>query len=174
MSTAQPNPYAPPSANVADTGGSSDTVEQAGRGVRLGAAIIDGLVVGLLVYVPALVVGGMNSLVTAASDPAAAFLGPFGIAAGVGFLVWAVITFILVKRNSQTIGKKLLGIKVVRSDGSHASLGRIFWMRNVVNAIPSMIPIIGYFYGLVDHLFIFTETRQCLHDKIADTIVVKA
>ena len=80
----------------------------------------------------------------------------------------------LVKRNGQTIGKKLAGIKVVRSDGSKASLGRIFWLRNIVNAIPSAIPFLGSLYGLVDHLFIFGDKRQCLHDKIADTVVVTA
>ncbi len=57
---------------------------------------------------------------------------------------------------------------------SYASLGRIFWLRNVVNLIPSVIPYVGNIYGLVDALFIFSESRQCVHDKIADTIVVKA
>ena len=44
------------------------------------------------------------------------------------------------------------------------------WLRNVANIALGLIP----FYGLVDPLFIFGEQRQCLHDKIADTIVVKA
>ena len=77
-------------------------------------------------------------------------------------------------KNGQTIGKKLLSIKVVRSDGSRASLARIFWLRNIVNAIPGAIPLLGNLYVLADHLFIFGEKRQCLHDKIADTIVVRA
>jgi len=76
----------------------------------------------------------------------------------------------LFARNGQTIAKKIVGIKVVRSDGSPASLGRIFWLRNVVNGLLGIIPL----YGLIDILFIFGEQRQCLHDKIADTIVVKA
>jgi uncharacterized RDD family membrane protein YckC len=29
-------------------------------------------------------------------------------------------------------------------------------------------------YGLIDSLLIFRESRRCLHDNIADTIVVKA
>jgi uncharacterized RDD family membrane protein YckC len=79
-----------------------------------------------------------------------------------------------VHKNGQTIGKRIVGIKVVRTDFSRATLGRIFWLRNVVNAIPGAIPYVGNVYGLVDHLFIFGESRQCVHDKIADTVVVKA
>ena len=63
-------------------------------------------------------------------------LGVGGLLTLVAVIGWAIYTIHLVKRNSQTIGKKLVGIKVVRSDGSHASLGRIFWLRNVVNAHP--------------------------------------
>ena len=40
----------------------------------------------------------------------------------------------------QTIAKKLIGIKVVRSDGSRATVGRIFWLRNVVNTLITLIP----------------------------------
>jgi uncharacterized RDD family membrane protein YckC len=91
-----------------------------------------------------------------------------------GWVAVVVITIVLVHRNGQTIGKKLVGIKVVRTNGARASLGRIFWLRNVVNGIPQVIPFVGYIYMLVDHLFIFGDKRQCLHDKIADTIVVTA
>jgi uncharacterized RDD family membrane protein YckC len=94
--------------------------------------------------------------------------------AAVGGLAWCIITLRLVSRNGQTIAKKLLGIKVVRADGSPASLGRIFWLRNVVNGLISAVPILGYFYSIIEVLFIFGETRQCLHDRIADTIVVRA
>ena len=50
------------------------------------------------------------------------------------------------------------------------SLGRLIMLRNVVVWILSMIPL----FGIIDVLFIFGEARQCLHDKIADTIVIKA
>jgi uncharacterized RDD family membrane protein YckC len=175
VSAVQPNPYAPPKANVADAEIETGVIEQAGRGARFGAAMLDGLFMVLIVYVPALIVGGVDSIVAGAGgDYTQLIFSTFGYVALAGIAVWGVITFILVKRNSQTLGKKLVGIKVVRSDGSHASLARIFWLRNIVNGIPTAIPIVGNIYALVDHLFIFTESRQCLHDKIADTIVIKA
>jgi uncharacterized RDD family membrane protein YckC len=88
----------------------------------------------------------------------------------VGFIAWAWITILLVARYGQTMGKRILEIKVVRSDGSPASLGRIFWLRNVVNSLLGLIPL----YTLIDLLLIFGDRRQCIHDLIADTIVVKA
>ena len=87
-----------------------------------------------------------------------------------GFVAWAWITTLLVARYGQTMAKRLLEIRVVRSDGSQASLGRIFWLRNVVSGLLNVIPL----YWVVDSLFIFGERRQCIHDLVADTIVVKA
>jgi uncharacterized RDD family membrane protein YckC len=92
-----------------------------------------------------------------------------GALAIVGFAVWCWLNIRYVLRNGQSIGKKLVGIKVVRADGTPASLGRIFWLRNALNAAISIVPL----YGLIDILFIFGSSNQCLHDKIADTIVVK-
>jgi uncharacterized RDD family membrane protein YckC len=62
----------------------------------------------------------------------------------------------------------------VRADGSRASLARIFGRRNFVNGLPGSLPFLGYLYQLVDCLMIFGEKQQCIHDMIADTIVVKA
>jgi hypothetical protein len=42
--------------------------------------------------------------------------------------------------------------------------------RNVVNGILGIIPL----YGIIDSLFIFGNARRCVHDYIADTIVIKA
>ena len=170
------NVYAPPKAHVADVDASGGLVH-AGRGMRLLAAIIDGIITMIFVYVPWLLSGDLQRGIALAqanpNDPAIAaqmFFGTGGLLALIGFAIWGVITYILVARNGQTIAKKLLNIKVVRSDGTKASVARIFWLRNVVNALLGIIP----FYGIIDILFIFGERRQCLHDKIADTIVVNA
>jgi uncharacterized RDD family membrane protein YckC len=160
------NPYAPPRAKVSDVAADSDELELAGRGIRLGAALLDSLIGVLLIYLP-LAMGGLFSnwgSGTPSISPIA------GLLALIGFVVWIWFTILYVARNGQTIAKKWLGIKVVRSDGSKASLGRIFWLRNVVNGLVGIIP----FYFLIDHLVIFSDSRQCVHDKIADTIVVVA
>ena len=44
----------------------------------------------------------------------------------------------------------------------------------VANGLLVFTPLIGGLYALIDHLWIFGEERRCLHDKIADTVVVKA
>jgi uncharacterized RDD family membrane protein YckC len=169
------NVYAPPKAHVADVDPSEGLV-LAGRGMRLLAAIIDGIIMCIFTYVPLLISGDLQRAageMMRTQNPLdfyAGFVGTGGMMALVGLAIWGAITFVLVQRNGQTIAKKLLNIKVVRSDGSKASVGRIFWLRNVVNVIIGLIP----FYGLIDVLFIFGDRRQCLHDKIADTIVVNA
>jgi uncharacterized RDD family membrane protein YckC len=174
------NPYAAPKAAVSDISGTVDA-EPAGRGARLGAALLDGLIGSLLVYGPFLLLGGMGAITQAAqnpqADPTAAlaiYTGLPGLGLLIGFVVWAAITIVLVKRNGQTVGKKLIGIKVVRSDASPIGLGRIFLLRNLVPGLIAAIPLVGLVFILVDHLMIFSEKRQCLHDRIADSIVVRA
>jgi uncharacterized RDD family membrane protein YckC len=174
MSTdpSRPNLYAPPQSDVSDT--ASDDVElvRAGRGERLGAHLLDSIIPGVL-FIPLLIGVGLDF-----SGLFADQITPFtmvGIAiASIGSLVWIGVTIYFVNRNGQTIAKRIIGIKVVRSDGSRASLGRIFWLRNFVNGLPASIPILGYIYQLVDYLLIFGDKQQCIHDMIADTIVVKA
>lgn len=169
------NPYAPPQATVADIA-VAGAPEKAGRGTRFLALIVDAFVAIALIYLPLFIGAGMSGAFSVASSPdnplasMTALLAGGGMFALVGFIVWCVITYVLVKRNGQTIAKKWLGIKVVRTDGSPASVGRIFWLRNVVNGVLGILPL----YGLIDALWIFGEESRCLHDKIADTIVVKA
>ena len=167
------NPYAPPQAAVRDIVDPSVTSVVADRGTRLGAAILDSFIFMLMVYAPVVigaVAAGAASQASESADPSNAVIGVGFVLGLIGLIVWGAITIVLMRRNGQSIGKKATGIKVVRSDGSPVSLSRLIWLRNVVNWIISIIPL----YGFIDALFIFGESRQCLHDKIADTIVVRA
>ncbi len=162
------NPYAPPQAAVLDIVDPGTNALPAERATRLGAAILDGLIFGAMVYIPIIFTAAAAGAVD--EDGGSTILVVGSLFTLVGLIAWSWLTIRFVLRNGQTIAKKLTGIKVVRSDGSPVSLSRIFWLRNVVNGIISIIP----FYGLVEVLFIFSESRQCLHDKMADTIVVRA
>ncbi len=178
MSTPSPNPqnpYAPPVAPVQDVSDSDGPGELADRSSRLGAFLVDALIL-VVAELPTAVVafGHLNPAAKTRTEMLMMFKNGGLPYSAVLFCVWAVITILFVRRNGQTIGKRAIGIKVVRSDGSKASLARIFWLRNVVNGLPSFIPIVSLIYWLVDTLMIFGESRRCLHDRIADTIVVKA
>lgn len=160
------NPYAPPHAIVRDIADPLAAFMPADRGTRLGASILDTIIFMLMVYFPL----GLAAIVGAGGgDRNAALIGG-GLLGVTGFVAWSWVTIVNVKRNGQSLGKKMVGVKVVRSSGAAVSLGRVFWLRNVVNGVLSIIPL----YGIVDVLFIFGESRQCLHDKLADTIVIKA
>lgn len=164
------NPFAPPQSVVHDVSDPRDQMVLADRGVRLGASILDGLIFAGMVYLPLILGTGAGVILTGdVPRPTPALIVGGGLAL-VGMAIWAWLNIKFVLENGQSIAKRLLGIKVVRTDGSPITLGRIFWLRNVVNSLISLVPL----YGIIEVLFIFSENRQCLHDKLADTLVIKA
>jgi uncharacterized RDD family membrane protein YckC len=177
MATESSNQYAPPKSAVKDIGG-EEAVESASRVSRLVAVILDGLV-GFVWFAPAYVANFATIAQSARGNPAMVWInlartGGWFYLGLLGALIVLAIDLILLARNGQTIGKKLLGIKVVRVDGSPVSLFRVFFLRYVCNTILTLIPLFGSLYSLVDALMIFSESRRTVHDRIADTIVIKA
>lgn len=155
------NPYAAPEAAVEDVGsfepGDLES-QKAGRGKRLGASLIDTFLMCLWI-VPAVMTVRYGTQ------------GWLVLAGGVA-LLQVVINCLLLHHNGQTIGKLALKIKVVRTDGSRIGLGRIILLRFLPIGLLGAIPVVGRFVGLVDSLMIFGTERRCLHDQIADTIVI--
>ena len=154
------NPYAAPTAAI--SAGPAPGGELAERAQRLRAAVID-----YLVYLIAFGAGGITFAVTRRAPPAFAL----GSLVYVGLIVWNAV---LLARHGQTVGKKVVGIRIVRSDGSDATFARLFWLRAVLVWVISALPTVGTLFWLVDCLFIFRNDRRCLHDLMADTIVVEA
>lgn len=84
-----------------------------------------------------------------------------------------IINVSLLYKNGQTIGKKIIGIKIVMFDYERASLSRLLILRYFLIGLISSVPVIGPIIGLINILMIFGEERRCLHDYMAGTIVVK-
>lgn len=161
------NPYQAPASHVEDIAYAED-IELAGRGARLGAAMID-TVFFLLIILPLWLI----------FTPGIFSGHPPGLLLSTGLalltlVIWIALNFSLLARKGQTLGKKMLGIKIVRSDATPCPASRIAGLRMIVPTALSQIPIAGMIFGFADALFIFRESRRTLHDLIADTIVIRA
>lgn len=169
---AAPAPQIAPDADLAD------------RGIRLGAFVID-YILSVLATLPGLLILGptfLSIFVSAASgqEPDFSALQAGSLMSGLlvlalGSLILLVIQIVLLSTRGQTIGKRILGIRVVRyPDGSSAGFLHAWLLRNFIPFLIQLVPWIGFAFWIVDACFIFTQERRCLHDLIAGTKVVKA
>jgi len=173
---AQPafNPYAAPQSNVISPS-MAPSRELASLGQRLGAALLDGLVGGVVVGVPYFI--AMFSMAAAENKHQEGLTGGamagFAVA-GIGLLVLLIYNLVLLSTKGQTIGKKWLGIRIVtHPDCQKAGFVKAVLLRGFVNGIIGAIPLLGAIYSLVDIFFIFREDRRCVHDLLAGTQVIK-
>lgn len=169
------NVYAPTEVHIEDVAPAGQR-PLATLGSRLAASFIDNLV--LMVPLYAVVFGVYGSLFQPFLDAQArggSYLFGFSLVTGaLGAAFYAIINWKLLNGGGQTVGKKLIGIRIVRSDGSPVGARHVLLRRYLPLAVVSQIPIVGMLLAMVDSLFIFRASRKCLHDDIADTIVVKA
>ena len=99
---------------------------------------------------------------------------------GLGAFSLLLVQIIMVSMRGQTIGKRLLGIRIVRNlDGSNPGFARAWLLRSLVVGLIGtlaalILPMLGNVFSIVNYAFIFRADRRCLHDLIADTKVVKA
>ena len=170
-SVPQGNRFAPPTAHVEDVA-VPEEFELAHRGARLVAVLVDAVAVGILYTImTALFFSHQYELVRTGAMSVPRW---FAYMLLLGYACFIVLNGFTLWQRSQTLGKLLLGIRIVRSDGTRASFVRIVGLRYFFTNVLGLVPLFGQIYVLVDSLLIFRESRQCLHDNIADTIVVKA
>lgn len=128
--------------------GSGPAGPRASFGLRLVAAIIDGLLL-------AIVNGILQSVF--GQDP--------GVAIGL-VLSLAYFTYFEGSPSGQTVGKKALNIRVIDFEGG-GSIGHgraaVRWFGRIISSIPLFL---GYFWMLWD------RERQTWHDKLAACVVV--
>ena len=181
------NPFAPPRAPVNDQVDTQLEMVEATRGARFAAAIIDVMALGGAVAIIGIVAAvalpayatyqkraaaaGADVHASVGGSMVAIVIGLLALAATVGLVVY---TAVLVYRYGQTIGKRVMGIRVVRTDGTRVGFGRFIFLRWLPITLLSMIPLLGYVFSLLDVLLIFRDNRLCVHDNIAGTRVVTA
>lgn len=130
-------------------------------GARIGAQIVDTLVMTVIIAVFFYGFAAFGSLLNAS--------GAFG---GLGLLIGFVANlfyWLLLEGmwGGYTVGKRLFGIKVVEEDGHECSLGSSF-ARNLFEIID------GLFYYLVGLIVMAaTDKRQRVGDRLGGTIVVR-
>jgi uncharacterized RDD family membrane protein YckC len=149
-------------------------------GIRFGAYLLDsfilsfGIVVLMLVLVAIFwipISGFMDRMVaeTVTEDEIVMMMLPIQCGAYIlAFLIQFLYYCLLPARwNGQTIGKRLLNIRIVPTDGGENTLGRML-LRNVLGYYIS-----GYVLYLGFLWMIWDEDKQGWHDKIANTAVIR-
>jgi uncharacterized RDD family membrane protein YckC len=137
-------------------------VDIAELGSRVGAGLIDGLILGGVLTVIQILVGvaGLIGLL-GLGDLAGALYAAFLLLIAFGYHpffeeIW----------NGQTPGKRAFGLRVIQTDGQPVGLGPVL-LRNLLRPFDVLLALMGAF------LILFTRRRQRLGDLVAGTIVVR-
>jgi uncharacterized RDD family membrane protein YckC len=125
--------------------------------IRLGAKIIDGIILSVIGFA----VGFVGALVISHPIANAILQNTFPFAFSIAYM-----SYFLGKYRA-TPGKMACGLKVVRPDGEQISYARACG-RSFAEFLSSIILCIGYVIAAFD------EEKRALHDRICDTRVIKA
>ncbi|OIV36684.1 hypothetical protein BIV57_15065 [Mangrovactinospora gilvigrisea] len=153
------------------------TVEVANMGARLGARLLDGVFLGIVYGI--VMALGMGAAIGAVNsnpdDPNAAAGSAFLILLlSYGFLIGllGLYEWICIGVWGQTLGKKIVGIRVVRQNtGQAPGLGASF-MRSLAFYICGFVPLLNILMYL-SPLFDSSGRKQGWQDKMANTLVIR-
>jgi uncharacterized RDD family membrane protein YckC len=156
--------------SVEDDKGEPASERLAGRGMRLAAVLLDSAIAGM---------AAAPGIVLVAPSYVAHTRGPMLLLGGavmfLGLLAIAIVQIVLLSKHGQTIGKKVLKVRIVRADdGGYPGFVKAVLLRAFVPALIGGVPAAGSIFSIVDILFIFRSDRRCIHDLIAGTRVVAA
>jgi uncharacterized RDD family membrane protein YckC len=175
------NPFAPPLADIEHVVAvPPGQVALASRGRRFGGSLLDGLL-----FVPSMVLGTISAM------PPFSLQAPsrgLKLASWTWMLLVWILQWVLVTRTGQTVGKRALGMKIVRVDGAPLNFvsGVVlrYWIPLAIQyGVQFVVKLlsVGVFptaflsivWPLADPLAIFGEERRCLHDHVAGTKVIE-
>ena len=91
------------------------------------------------------------------------------------FLIFLIYEPALIATRGQTVGKMIMGIKVVRAeDGGLPGWGKAIG-RWILPGLVSLVPIAGWFLHMLVYLsLVWDDRRQGWHDKMGTTVVITA
>lgn len=165
--------YAAPEAELNDESNQINPLDNlASRGIRLGSYILDSLIFMVGAFGPGIILMYLTGAFNDYDMKEETAMWSLYAYSGIFILIVIGVNCYLLYKNGQTMAKKLLNIKIVRTDNSHANFGRVFWLRAFLVNIVYQIPIVGGIFFLLDVLFIYRSDQRCLHDLIADTKVI--
>jgi uncharacterized RDD family membrane protein YckC len=129
-----------------------------GVGRRAVAVIIDGILLMIVGYALASILGGATS-------------SGFDLQGGPAFILFGVALayFIVMEATTgQTLGKMAMKLKVVKTDGA-----KVDWQASIIRNLLRLID--GFFFYLVGAIVIWvSKSKQRLGDMAAKTIVVSS
>ncbi|HWZ32492.1 MAG TPA: RDD family protein [Bryobacteraceae bacterium] len=139
----------------------------AGFWIRFVAAVIDGIILSVVGFVITIPLRAM-AIFRIVNDPAAALgagLGIFGILVLINMGLSLAYNAYFVSTRGATLGKQVLGLKIIRSDGSAVSPGRAVG-RYFAWLLSNFTFLIGFIIAGFD------SEKRALHDHIVDTRVI--
>jgi len=125
---------------------------RAGFWIRFVAYFIDGIIVG--------VIQGIFTLIFGRSGTGAVINSIISILIFLVYYIW------IQSRNGQTLGKKLMGIQVIKVDGRPVTVVTLLLREIIGKAISALIIFIGF-------LMAAGPKKRALHDYMAGTVVVR-
>ncbi len=160
------NPYDAPESDVQVA--NSELRDDASRWLRLFAALIDGII-AMVITLPLMIYYGIFDMALAGQELNYTYTVMFTL---LGVVAFMLLHGYLLKTKGQTIGKMILGIKIVDLQGSLPPFAKLISLRYAPLWALQLVPAINIL-ALVDILFIFRGDRRCVHDLIAGTKVVR-
>jgi uncharacterized RDD family membrane protein YckC len=124
-------------------------------------------VAGFIIRLPLMAIFAINPARIDMVSGLPMIMGAFGIITLINIALAVAYEAYFLTTRGATLGKQVLGLKVIRSDGSGISLG-VAIGRYFAQWVSALILFIGYIMAAFD------SEKRALHDHICDTRVIYA
>lgn len=143
----------------------NNAITYAGFGVRFVAYMIDCLILGLLLLIVRIPV--LIAMLVSPDNPfTTSFFFEFSAYDILIYLLSVLYFITMTYYSGATLGKKLMNIKVISSDGSKLTFFNVLYRETIGRYVSGAVIFIGYFMIILD------EQKRSYHDRVCDTRVI--